>query len=70
MLMQNCTDCEMKEATFPQEVAYVGFKCLGFIHFTQGKHSRLERFFCFPFAPRNSGKESNFCNDGHVQCGT
>lgn len=39
MLMQNFTDYEMKEATFPQEVAYVGLKCLGFIHFTQDKQA-------------------------------
>lgn len=70
MLMQVFTDCGMKEATFLQEVTYVGLKCLGFIHFTQAKHSRLEKLFCFPLALRNSGKQSNFYNDGHVQCGT
>lgn len=70
MLMQNFADCEMREATFLQEVAYVWLKCLGFIHFTQEKHSRLERLTCFALALRNSGKQSNFYNDGHVQCGT
>lgn len=58
MMMQNFTDCKMKEATFLQEVAYVGLKCLGFIHFTQDKGSRLERLFCFPLAIRNSGKHT------------
>lgn len=52
--MKNFTDCEMKEATFLQEVVYVGLKCLGFVHFTQNKHFRLERF-PFPLALRNSG---------------
>lgn len=56
MLMQNFTDCEMKEATFLQEIAYVGLKCLGFVHFTQAKHSGIERLFCFPLALRNNGK--------------
>lgn len=37
--MQNFTDYEMQEATFPQELAYVELKCLGFIDFTQRKYS-------------------------------
>lgn len=31
------TDCSNVNASFLQEVEYVGLKCLDFTHFTQGK---------------------------------